>query len=127
MRTVIVRSYKTIKGIVVLICKPNFELVALCMKPVGKYCSDFINLRIRHLYGFHIPHLYIFAIYLYRFRNIRCSINKGMFKQSNSVIGTTLRFNRIFIPYMNIFVLTGYRKIIGAVGVMNMYFCIEKM
>ena len=103
------------------------ERIVLSVKPIGKSGSDFVNLGIRHLYGFHIPHLNVFAIYLYCFRNIGRGIDQGVFDQGNSVIRPALGFDRIFIPDMYVLLFAGDGKVIGTIGVMDTDFCIEKM
>ena len=67
MCAVVVRADETVKRIIILVGQPCFELIVLGVKPIGKGVADFINLSIRHLYGFHIPHFDIFAFNRYCF------------------------------------------------------------
>ncbi len=127
MRSVIVRSNETVKRIVVLIGHPCFELIALCVQPFCKCGTDFVNLGIRHLYGFHIPYLDFLIINKDFFCNIGSGIYECVFEKSNSVKRSAFGFNSIFIPYMHIFLITFYIEIITAFSIMDAYICIEKM
>src|SRR5690554_4985227 len=102
MASLIVRTDETVKRIVILVGQSCFKLIVLGVEPVCKFSTDFVNLRIRHLYGFHIPYLDFLIIDRYLFGNIRSGIDQSVFEQGNTVKGSTFSVDGIFIPYMHI-------------------------
>src|SRR5690606_41068167 len=122
---IVLRAYKAVERIVVFISQPFFKLVILGMEPVGKRFANLINLRVRHLYGFHVPHLYFLVAHHYLLGNVRGGINECMFKQGDTIVSAALRFYCILIPYMYILLVTGNGKIIGVFDIMNTYLRIE--
>src|SRR5690606_14462321 len=127
MTSVNIGADEAVKGIVVLVGQPFFEVVVLGVQPVGKLGSDFVYLVVCHLYGFHIPYLGIFAVYLDLFGNVRCGVNQCVFKQGNPVIRPAFGFDSILIPDLYVLLFAGYGKVIGAIGIMDAYFGIVKM
>ena len=108
MRSVIIWSDKAVKRIVVLVCQPAFKLIVLGVEPIGKGGTDFINLGIRHLYGFHIPHFDLLVANRNFFGNIRRGIDKGVFEQGNPIKRPAFSFDSIFLPYMQILTVALY-------------------
>ena len=90
MASVIIRSYKTVESVVVLVGQPVFKFIVLSVKPIGKSSTNFVNLGIRHLYGFHIPDLGFLVTNLDFFGNVWCGVYECVFKQSNPIKGSTL-------------------------------------
>ncbi|MNR19662.1 hypothetical protein D3C85_1364690 [compost metagenome] len=79
MASIVLRAQKAIKGIVILTGQPIFKLIVLGVKPLCKSGTDFINLGIGHLYGFHIPYFDFLIINCNALCYIRCCIYQGMF------------------------------------------------
>src|SRR5690606_21565091 len=102
MRSVIIWSDKAVKRIVVLVGQPVFKLIVLSVEPFGKGGTDFVNLGVRHLYGFHIPYFGLLVANLNFLGNIRRGIDKGVFEQGNPVKRSTFSFDSVFFPYMQI-------------------------
>ena len=114
MRSFIVRSNEAVKCIVILVGQPVFKLIVLGVKPIGKFGTDFVNLGVRHLYGFHIPYFDLFIINSDFLGNIRRGIYQCVFEKSNPVKRPAFGFDGIFFPYMQILLSTAYGKIIPA-------------
>lgn len=127
MAAVIVRTDEAVKRIVILVSQPVFKLIVLGVKPIGKGGTDFINLGVRHLYGFHIPYLDLLVANHHFFGNIRRGIDKGVFEQGNPVKRPAFGFDGVFLPNVHIPLMALYGKVIGAFGIMNEYICIEQV
>ena len=90
MGTIILRTHKTVKGIVVEFFQSLLELIALLVQPIGKAVSDLVDFGVCHLYGFRVPY-FDFLVSDHDFLgNVGRRIQQGMLHQGNAVVSTML-------------------------------------
>ena len=90
MGTIIQRTHKTVKGIVVEFFQSLLELIALLVQPIGEAVSDLVDFSVCHLYGFGIPNLDLLVADHDFLGDVGRCIQQGVLHQGNAVVATML-------------------------------------
>ena len=105
--SVVLRAHEAVKLLVIHLCQPVLKLLALPVKPFRKPVSDFVNLRVRQLYGFCIPCLDVVSILVrsHTLHDVRHGVVQGVAQQGHTVVAPILALHMELPPYLHVLLL----------------------